>query len=484
MSTAADTDWLGRRAALSPRKVGLVEVATGLHLDYAAWNQSAARVAAGLASLGVTRGDRVAILAENSVEVLDTVFACAKLGGLAVMLGTRLTPAELAPMLVRAAPAVLAFGPGLEATAHALVGARARPLASLVGPEPWRGVPAAQREDPWQVVYTGGSTGTPKGAVLTHAGLLANAAGTAAAWGLGEDDVTILDAPLHHTGGLNVLTTPLVWLGGTSHLAARFDEDVSFDLLAAGAPTVLFGVPTVLARLTQHERWADADLGRLRLVITGGAPAPAALFERWRERGRTLRLGYGLSEAGPNNFWLPEAMARARPGAVGLPLPHVETRLEDGELLLRGPHLMAGYLDDAAATAATIDAAGWLHTGDLARRGDDGVFTIVGRRKEMFISGGENVYPAEVEDALCAHPRVAEAAVLGVPHERWGETGLAAVAVRAGSELEAAELRGFLAGRLARFKLPSRVVFVPSLPRTGAGKVDRRALRSLLGASE
>ncbi len=258
--------------------------------------------------------------------------------------------------------------------------------------------------------YTGGSTGAPRGVVQTHGGILWNAINTVASWDLGAGDTAIVNAPLFHTGGLHVCATPLVHAGGASILCRRFDPEQVFDLVAGGEATLLFGVPTMFVMLEQHARWGGADLSRLRLVIGGGAPVPARLFESFFARGVELRLGYGLTEAGPNNFWLPRELARAKPGSVGHPLLHVEARLVDdggvieradavGELQLRGPHVMAGYFRDPEATATAMGQGGWLATGDLARRDGDGAYSIVGRRKEMFISGGENVHPAEVRSS-------------------------------------------------------------------------------------
>jgi len=223
-----------------------------------------------------------------------------------------------------------------------------------------------------------------------------------------------------------------------------------------------------------------------------GAPAPSELFERFWEKGVPFKTGYGLTEAGPNNFWLPDDVVRDRGGCVGFPLPHVEVRLvgddgreivevdRAGELLIRGPHLMQGYFRDPEATARAIDRDGWLHTGDVARRDADGHYTIIDRIKDMFISGGENVYPSEVEAALRRHPDVAEAAVLAVPDPCWGEVGHAFIAIRAGAVLSEADLLAFVRRHLAGYKLPKAIHFIASLPKTGAGKIDKPALRSLL----
>jgi fatty-acyl-CoA synthase len=501
-SSTSAADWLARRAVLSPERVALIDAESGARISFREWNARAERAARVLAAAGIGRGDRVAVLAENAPGVLDSLFACAKLGALFMPLNWRLAGPELAAQLDHARPAVLLCDDALAERGRGFAGVRQLPLAALAdAPDGAVPRPALSLSDPWVLCYTGGSTGAPRGVVQTHGSILWNAINTAASWGLGAEDVAIVNAPLFHAGGLHVFATPLVHAGGASILCRRFEPDQVFDLVAAGEASLLFGVPTMFHMLEQHPRWPEADLSRLRLVISGGAPAPARLFESFFARGVDLRIGYGLTEAGPNNFWLPRELARAKPGAVGYPLLHVAARLIDhagaeidrpdvvGELQLAGPHVMAGYFDDPAASAAAM-GQGWLATGDLARRDRDGAYWIVGRRKDMYISGGENVYPAEVESALCDHPAVAAAAVVGAPDPVWGEVGAAFIVLRdvAASALHGvggvgsdAATRGaladFLAARLARFKLPRRYELVPELPRTGAGKVDRPALR-------
>lgn len=495
----AAVDWLARRADLSPSRIALIDPERGERISYRQWNERSERIARGLSGVGVRRGDRVAVLAENSLEVLDLLFACGKLGAVFVPLNWRLADPELERILAHARPSALIVDRGFaeRATTLAVRGACA---AVAITDLAARGQGAGalppldlSTSDPWVVCYTGGSTGTPKGVVQTHGSITWNAVNTITGWGIGPDDVGILNAPLFHTGGLHVLTTPLVHAGGASIVCRRFDPDQLFSLLSAEpSPTLLFGVPTMFQRLVEHADFAAADLSRLRLVISGGAPTPARLFTAFFTRGVPFRTGYGLTEAGPNNFWLPPELARAKPGAVGWPLLHIEARLRRddgqviegpdvvGELQLRGPHVMAGYLDEQAATDDVLAPAGWLATGDLARRDGDGAYWIVGRAREMFITGGENVYPPEIEDVLCDHPAVLEAAVIGAPDAEWGEVGIAFVALRDPAHAQAtapADLARFLGGRVARYKRPRRFELVPRLPRTGAGKVDRADLR-------
>jgi fatty-acyl-CoA synthase len=293
-----------------------------------------------------------------------------------------------------------------------------------------------------------------------------------------------------------VLTTPLLYLGGASIVCERFDAGQVLEIVDRGQATLLFGVPTMFAMLAEHPRFAGTDFSRLRLVISGGATAPAWLFRAFFDKGVAFRTGYGLTEAGPNTFWLPDDFVRDKPGSVGAPLPHVELELRDadgaplheaevdGELCIRGRHVMAGYFEDPGATAAAIDAGGWLRTGDVARRDADGHYRIVGRIKEMFVSGGENVYPVEIEDALRALEGVADAAVIAVADTRWGEVGHAFVRLFPGASGvgDGEALRAALRGRLASYKVPRAIEVLEQLPRTGAGKIDKRALAELLRA--
>ena len=348
-------------------------------------------------------------------------------------------------------------------------------------------------DDPWVLCYTGGTTGSPKAAILTHGNITWNAINTVASWGLRPDDVAILNAPMFHTGGLNVFTAPLVHIGGTSIVCRGFDPDQVYDLLRDANVTLLFGVPTMFLALQQHPRWATADFSRLRLVISGGAPCPPSIYERFWERGIPFKSGYGLTEAGPNTFWLPDQDVKRKAGSVGFPLFYVDVKIVDekgeicppdqaGELLIRGPHVCAGYWNRREESEQMLKD-GWLHTGDLARRDAEGYHTIVGRVKDVIISGGENIYPAEVEAILGLHPAVAEIALIGVPDAKWGQTPLAIVVPRPGQQPTLEDLQAGCAGRLARYKLPRKMVLLDALPRTAAGKIDKQQLKKVHGAT-
>jgi fatty-acyl-CoA synthase len=501
-------NWIGRRAQLTPQKVALIDTLNDdRSITYQAWSAWVNRTARYLQEeLGVGSGDRVAVLSHNCVEYLDIWFALGRIGAVLQNLNWRLTPRELETLIVDGAPLALIYGSAFRAQVDALRD-RIPSVAHVValdGRGSDRDPSFADREafstdplpeipldwdDPWVICYTGGTTGTPKGAILSHRAITANAVNTVTSWGLTPDDVAILNAPLFHTGGLNVFTAPLVYNGGTSIVCQGFDPDQVFDLVQSGSATLFFGVPTMFIVLQEHDRWEEVDFSPLKLVISGGAPCPMPVFEAFWARGVDFKTGYGLTEAGPNTFWLPPEDVQRKPGAVGFPLLHIDVKVvredgsecppgEAGELIIRGPHVCNGYWNNPRATAEAL-RDGWLHTGDLARRDEEGYYTIVGRLKDMIISGGENVYPAEVESVLHAHPAVAEAALIGVPHQKWGEVGKAIVVTSPGADLAQETLLDFCRERLARYKVPKSVVFIDEMPKTGAGKIDKKALRQI-----
>ncbi len=485
-------DLLLRRARLCGDRVALIGAGDGEATSYAAWHRRVNGVAWALwAREGVRPGDRVALLAENSPEWLDLWLACGRIGAVLQALSHRQPPSGLAPMVEAADPRVVVASAAHFVLANDAAGGRlVRPLEELALPPADDGPPAPcpRLDDPWVLCATGGTTGRPKQAVLTHGNIRWNAAGTAASWELHPRAVGLLNAPLFHTGGMNVLTAPLLWAGGASVVCSGFDAGQALDLIDRGAVSHVFGVPTMLSMIAAHPRFAHTNLTGLELLISGGAPCPPSLVDVYADRGIQLRQGYGLTEAGPNTFWLPEPELDRKPGFVGYPLLHVETRVvapsgrealpgEVGELHLRGPHVTPGYYGDEEATnAAFVDD--WLATGDLVVRDEDGAFRVVGRKKDMFISGGENVYPAEVEAALLRVAGVLEACVFGRPDPKWGEVGHAFVVAPG---LDAAAIAAGLDGLLPRFARPARYHLLDALPKTAAGKVDRS---SLLGADD
>ena len=490
-------DPIAARARIAPGRVALVQQDEDRELTYGELDRRADRVADLLHhELGVRPGDRVAVLARGSIEQVELLLACARLGAILVPLNWRLAPAELAPQVKAAAPVVLLVdGPGAElARRLPATSVSAVPLRSLRRPSGRDDLPAAPRVaaeagTPLMILFTSGSTGRPKGAVLTHGSIHNNAVNTIIGWELTASDRTLISAPLFHTGGWNVLLLPLLFCGGLVHLASSFDAEQTLRVIERDRLTVLFGVPTMFAAMRETSSFDRTDLSPLRWVISGGAPCPLPLIEAWWARGVTFRQGYGLTEVGPNCFAMADDDGRRRAGGVGFPVPWLEVRLVDadggpvadgepGELLLRGPTVCAGYWRDGAATAAAI-RDGWFVTGDLFVREPDGWHRCVGRRKEMFISGGENVFPVEVERVLAGLPGVTEAAVVAVPDPRWGEVGHAFVACREGRALDGDTTRQLCRQQLAGYKIPRQVTVLPELPKGATGKIDKPALRRL-----
>ena len=499
----APSDWLTPWTRFQPDAEALYDVGTGRRWTWAELDQGARGWAGWLAARGVGAGDRIAVLAKNRGETLELLFAAAHLGAVLFPMNWRLSPAELRWQLDDCQPRVL-----LTDAAHGSMPLGDWPRATFeeAAADP-REARVSDRcssnfGDPWQLMYTSGSTGRPKGALLTHRQALFNAIDTTLACDLDRTSSTLTFAPLFHTGGMNCLTTPLLHRGGRVLLVPSLDAAEALALIEAEGVTHLMGVPTIYQMLADHTDFATTDLSGVRDALCGGAPLSVQLMERYQARGIPLRQGFGLTEVGPNCFSMPADQARARmqaqpdnptagpPGScVGRPIHSLDAKVvradgatcapgEPGELLLRGPAVCAGYWGRPEATTASI-IDGWFHTGDILSADADGFFYVRGRLKEMFISGGENVYPAEVESALQACPGVALAAVVGVPDERWGEVGRAFVETAPGAQLDSASLRGFLDGRLARYKVPKHFTLTQALPRTGSGKLDKAALASL-----
>jgi fatty-acyl-CoA synthase len=478
-------DLAAQRASLTPDRPAIWW--DGRWFTYGELNARAERLAARLHASGVRKRDRVSILALNHLVHFDLILATAKLGFIYTPLNYRLGEAELQQLVDYARPALLLHDDvHAEAAGKLDVG-----RVSLTDYDGWLGdAPAAPKPalapgDSQMMLFTGGTTGLPKGALLPYRQGFQNAVNTVLSWGLQPDDCVIQATPCFHAA-VNALALPLLHLGARVVLVPSFQPAGYLQLLESSAATLMFLVPTMYAMLQAEPAFASTDLRSVRWAISGGAPCPAPIREGFRQRGVHFRQGYGLTEAGVNCFSIEQEMADLHPDSVGKPILHSEAGIrrpdgqpadvdEVGELMLRGQHLFSGYFDRPAETSAVLKD-GWLATGDLARRDAQGLYYIVGRRKEMFISGGENIYPVEIENALYTHPGVSECAVLSVPDEHWGETGLAVV-VPASPAPAADELLEHLRARLARFKVPRHLRFVSALPRSGAGKIVKLQLR-------
>ncbi len=496
------TDWLDKRAKLTPDRVALINYATGDETSYAEWNERANRTANYLRSLGIGKGDLVAVYAMNRPEYLDLFWAAPKIGAILQNLNWRLTVHELKGIVESGEPKVLIYSEEWRDQVEELKPActTVEHVVAMTNPAPGdhdinerdamstklEFIPELALDDPWGIYYTGGTTGLPKGAIITHGNVTWNSVNTIVSWGITAQHKAAIQLPFFHIGGPHIFMMPMVHAGGTTILCSGFDPDETFDLVEHSGITHYVAVPTMFQMLQEHPRWKDADFSKLELVISGGAPCPLPVMQKFWNRDVDFKMGYGLTEASGNNFWLPPELVREKIGSVGYPIFHIDMKVihddgtecginEEGELLIRGPHVTAGYWKNPAATAETIQN-GWLHTGDVAKCDQDGCFSILGRSKEMFISGGENVYPAEIESVLSSHPLVLEAAVVGVPHKTWGEVGRAFVVVADGYEED--NLRVFLAERLARYKLPRSIIVLEAMPLTAIGKLDKKLLEN------
>jgi fatty-acyl-CoA synthase len=474
--------WIRDRARTTPGRVAID--CAGVETAYAELDGRSERLAAGLLEAGLTRGDRVATLTGTSAEHVVVFFACAKAGLILMPLNTRLAEPELRFQLEDAAPAVLLHSPEWAEAARALVPGRSAGLEELVsaGDEVLEG---PRDDDGLLLVYTSGTTGAPKGALLTHANCFWTNLSFDRVAGLGGEDTVLQVLPQFHVGGWNVQPLLAWWKGATVVLEPTFEPARALRLIEEKRVTTMMGVPATYLFMAQEPGFATADLWSLRRAVVGGAPMPEALLETWHERGVEIVQGYGLTEAAPNVLCLPPEDAARKRGFAGRPYPHVDVALRDpesgrildgpaeGELVVRGPNVFAGYWRNPEATAEAF-ADGWLLTGDVAERDAEGDYRIVGRTKDMVISGGENVYPAEIENVLHEHAAVVEAAVVGVPDERWGEVCAAFVVLRAPAGEE--ELLEHCRARLARYKVPKSIRAVDALPRNAMNKVVKSEL--------
>jgi fatty-acyl-CoA synthase len=502
--------WATRRAFLSGDRIALIDGQS--RLTYAEFDRRTDQFARALRELGVRQGDRVAALLVNSAAFLETMFASAKLGAVFVPINFRLAPPEVAFLLADSGADVFVWSCHLSALAHAALdgeGVRVR-TRLVVGGEPADGEADFEQvlasgepralgidvagSDLCCLPYTSGTTGRPKGVMLTHDNFLWNAINTVLGHRLREGDRTVTVAPLFHMGGLGVHTLPLIYVGGASALLPAFDPEQTLATMARERVTVQFLVPAMWAALMTVPGFESYDLSALELAVTAGAPCPLPVLEYFQGKGVPFQEGFGLTETAPTVSILDADHVKEKAGSIGRPVFHVETRIVDegdrdvptgqvGELVVRGPNVFAGYwgLPDATAEAFR---GGWFHTGDMGRMDADGFITLVDRKKDMIISGGENVYPIEVEQVLYRHPAVREVAVVGVPHAKWGETPIAVVALKDGAQVTGDDLIGYSRERLAHFKCPTRVEYVPELPRNATGKVLKTTLRKEYGGQE
>ncbi|EOM74988.1 acyl-CoA synthetase [Rhodococcus rhodnii] len=495
--------WIARRAAISPERPAITF--DGETLTYRAFQQRIDRVAAVLAAGGVAAGDRVGYLGFNHVAFLESMLGAARIGAIFVPLNFRLTGSELAWILTDAGVHTLVadgdraaiVDPALAETPvqRAIVvddgapGDRWESYAALVGAhDPITAAAVVDPSDVALIMYTSGTTGRPKGAMLTHSNFFQNNVNGLLAMDSSRDDVTLVGAPLFHIGGLNVTTLVTLQKGGHVVLMPAFDPAAALRMIAEHRITTMFGVPAMFLFMAQLPEFEEADLSSLRFLVCGGAPVPEPLIRRYGDRGIPFAQGYGLTETAPLALVMSVDETSRKIGAAGKTTCMLsDVRVVDpdgadvavgqnGEVCVRGPQVMAGYWRNPEATARAIDEDGWFHTGDLGRVDEDGYVYVIDRIKDMIITGGENVYPAEVESVLYDHPAVAEVAVIGLPDDTWGESVTAVVAT-GGADLDLDDLARFARERLAGYKVPRRLEFVDALPRNPSGKILKFVLR-------
>ncbi len=498
------SEWIDRNAGLTPGKVAICS--PGRDISYSALAGLVDQLASALAASGVKRGGCVAYLGCNSPEMLVLFFACARLGCLFMPLNWRLAGPEHRQMLKNCTPSVLFVEPQFVAQTHAFIASLGPITAVTYGEaqQDWiayddflaRAASAAPRDreidpaTPLLICYTSGSTGRPKGVLLSQDALIWNAANSTDMHELTEQDKILTTLPLFHVGGLNNLTTPALQSGCTVVLHAKFDVEAAIDAIERERITLTVLVPAQLDMMMASPRWHSADFSSLRMITTGSTIVPARIISAVHARGVPLVQVYGSTETCPIAVYLKVADAQRKAGSTGKAALHGALRVVDecgrdaaqgetGEILVRGPNLMSGYWRSPQETATAL-VDGWFHSGDMGHLDADGYLYVDGRRSEMIISGGENIYPAEIESVLAECKDIAEASVVGRPDDRWGEVVVAVVAPKSGRELTSMTVLQLLEGRIARFKHPKEVVFVGELPKTALGKVRKEVLRKLV----
>ena len=498
-------DYLARRELYSPDKLAFIDAGKSpeWRLTFREANRRANKLANWLKLQGIGKGDRVAILAKDGYEHLDLFFACSKLGAVHTALNWRLHWQELLEIFQYTNPKILVFSDDFKEGVSNLVSHF--PLSTLhldgngiQGSLPFE--PTLQSaldsavtcedleaEDTAALIFTGGTTGLPKAAQVSHRMIAWNTLNTVI-HDVTHNDVYLNVFPMFHTGGLFVYTLPQVIFGGTTILIRAFDPVQVLTLLEREKVTIFAAVPTMYQMLTTASNWDSANLSALRFCTSGGAPLPVPLVEKYtKEKGIRFKQGFGMTEFGPGIFALAPEDAIRKAGSIGRPNFFVDAKIVDeqnqflgpneaGELVLKGPSYSSGYFNNPEASQAAVDERGYFHTGDVAQYDDEGYFYIVDRKKDMFISGGENVYPAEIEKVLYQHPAVHMCAVIGLPDPKWGEVGKACVVLKPNQTVSEEELLKFMTERLAKYKVPKSVALMDALPISAAGKILKREL--------
>ncbi|MFT7687105.1 MAG: fatty-acyl-CoA synthase, partial [Candidatus Azotimanducaceae bacterium] len=494
-------DWTQQQSNIRPNKIAIKDLDSGAELSYSQLDHRSESLGAWLQSNNVKKGDRVALLLPNMAEFFEIQFACSKVGAICLPLNWRLSEKELEYILKDSTPSVLIFDSTFQEVANSLVAeCDIKQSLEINGNEDAVAYETALNEahsftpvesfhsDTSMIMYTSGTTGHPKGAMITHEMTFYNCVNLGIPSKISSDSIQLVVLPLFHTGGLNCYANPILHAGGTLLLMRDFDPGRALSILSDSelGVTHFFAVPAPYQFMMQHKEFEQSDLTGIKAAGVGGAPCAEAILKAWAGKGIPLLQGWGMTETSPGGTGLDAADALRKVGSAGKALHHTQIKIIDdkgdeirdggvGELLIKGPNITPGYWNNPEATAKTF-ADGWLLTGDAARMDDEGFVYIVDRWKDMYITGGENVYPAEIENIIYELPEIAEAAVIGVPSERWGETGKAVIVLKPGKTLEPDDIIAHCLANLAKFKVPQSVSFIDALPRNATGKILKREI--------
>lgn len=489
-----ELDWLAKWNLYSPDKIALVDYENDRSFSYSDFYRISNGLIPFLTTKNIQQGDRVAIIDDNRIETVFLFFALKRMGAVLVPINFRFSAEETKYVVKDSGSKILLYGKNYKKIAQQMettiiptedLEEEVHSARNCKVEFPFRG----SFDDPCKILYTSGTTGFPKGVVITPKILFWNSVNTNLSLTISSDDCMVNFLPLFHTGGWNVLLTPFIHRGAKTIFLSKFDSSTILKVCEQERVSVLFGVPTTLAMMAKDKLFEQVELGSVRFAIVGGEAMPLKLIEKWHRRGVAIRQGFGLTECGPNCFSLSEKDAETKIGSVGRPNFYVQTRIVDedyndvqpgviGELLLRGPMCMTEYWGKPDETKQAFHN-GWLKTGDLVKRDEDHYYTVVGRKKEMYISGGENIYPAEIERVLGSHPAIDEVAVVGIPHDKWGEVGKAFVTFQKNQKSTEQEIIAFCEEKMARFKIPKEFEFLTELPKGSTGKILKRQLTTL-----
>lgn len=498
-----NTDWISKWAEYAPDKVAVSEYETGCSFTYSQLNNVANAFASYLfMNFGLSKGHRIAILAENCLEYIILLSVAQKTGIILVPLNYRLTSREIDFLITDSEPSLLITeekfaekvnaGEAYSQVPHQITLSDLQQFTSEImekGEEHQYNSVDVSDSDAVLIIYTSGTTAFPKGSVYTHGMMFWNSINTLMRLDITSGDRAINMAPPFHTGNWNVLLTPFLHHGAYTLIMKSFDADKVLEILENDQHTIFWAVPTMLKMMADSPVFEQVDLSRIRYFVVGGEAMPVPLIEKWHNKGVPIRQGYGLTEVGPNVTSLNHEDAIRKAGSIGKPNFYYQTKLVNeqgeevpanalGELILKGPTVTLGYWRNEEATRAAI-VDGWFHTGDIMRRDEEGFLFVMDRIKNMYISGAENVYPAEVEYLLRNHPAIDAVAIIGVPDPKWGEAGMAFVVLKPGQQLQAIELIEYCKGKLAKYKTPAHVKFMDELPKNDAGKIDRKKLKEI-----